>query len=75
MSPYPACLIVDVQMPGLSGLDVQRRLAGSGMPVILITAHDDLNVRAQALFAGALAYLSKPFDDEIFIRAVRAAID
>ncbi|MFM0658397.1 response regulator transcription factor [Paraburkholderia sediminicola] len=70
----PACVILDVQMPGLSGLEVQKRLAGSGMPIIFITAHDDIGVREQALSAGALAYLRKPFDDDIFVRAVRAAI-
>ena len=70
----PACVILDVQMPGLSGLEVQKRLAGSGIPIIFITAHDGIGVREQALSAGALAYLSKPFDDEIFVKAVRAAI-
>jgi FixJ family two-component response regulator len=70
----PDCLILDVQMPGLSGLEVQKRLADSGIPIICITAHDDIGVREQALSAGALAYLRKPFDDEIFVKAVRAAI-
>jgi len=73
-SYHPACVILDVQMPGLNGLEVQRRLAGSGMPIIFITAHDDIGVREQALSAGALAYLRKPFDDETFVEAVRAAI-
>lgn len=73
-SYHPACVILDVQMPGLNGLEVQQRLAGSGMPVIFITAHDDIGVREQALAAGAFAYLRKPFDDEIFVKAVRAAI-
>jgi FixJ family two-component response regulator len=71
----PACVILDVQMPGLSGLEVQKRLASTGIPIIFITAHDDIGVREQALSAGALAYLRKPFDDEIFVKAVRAAID
>jgi FixJ family two-component response regulator len=67
-------VILDVQMPGLSGLEVQQRLAGSGIPIIFITAHDDIGVREQALAAGALAYLRKPFGDEIFVKTVRAAI-
>jgi FixJ family two-component response regulator len=71
----PDCVILDVQMPGLNGLEVQQRLAGSGMPVIFITAHDDIGVREQALAAGAVAYLRKPFNDELFVRTVRAALE
>lgn len=70
----PDCIVLDIQMPGLNGLEVQRRLAGSGIPVIFITAHDEIGVRDRALAAGAAAYLRKPFDDEILIRVVRAAI-
>src|SRR5216684_5728460 len=70
----PACIVLDVQMPGLNGLEVQQRLAGSGIPVIFITAHDDAVVREQALAAGAAGYLRKPFNDEILIKAVRSAI-
>ncbi|MFL9936248.1 response regulator [Paraburkholderia sp. RL18-103-BIB-C] len=73
-SYHPACVILDVQMPGLNGLEVQRRLAGSGLPIIFITAHDDVGIREQALSAGALAYLRKPFNDEIFFRTVRSAL-
>lgn len=71
---HPACLILDVQMPGLNGLDVQRRLAGTSLPIIFITAHDDAGIREEALSAGALAYLRKPFDDETFVRTVRSAL-
>ena len=71
----PDCVILDVQMPGLNGLEVQRRLAGSGLPIIFITAHDDIVVREQALAAGAVAYLRKPFNDELFVKTVRAALD
>ncbi|MGF6754961.1 response regulator transcription factor [Paraburkholderia sp. GAS42] len=71
----PDCVILDVQMPGINGLEVQRRLSGSGIPVIFITAHDDIGVREQALSAGALAYLRKPFNDELFVKTVRAALD
>lgn len=71
----PDCVILDMQMPGLNGLEVQRRLSGSGMPVIFITAHDEVSVREQALAGGAVAYLRKPFDDELFARTVRAALE
>jgi FixJ family two-component response regulator len=70
----PACVILDVQMPGLNGLEVQRQLAGHGVPVIFITAYDEIGVRKQALAAGALAFLRKPFGDEIFLKTVREAI-
>lgn len=70
----PDCIVLDVQMPGMNGLEVQRRMAGNGTPVIFITAHDQLEVRAQALAAGAVAYLRKPFNDDVFIEAVRAAM-
>ncbi len=70
----PACVVLDVQMPGSNGLEVQRQLAGSGFPVLCITAHDETGVREQALAAGAAAYLRKPFNDEILIKAVRTAI-
>jgi FixJ family two-component response regulator len=70
------CLILDVQMPGLNGLQVQERLASSGnpLPVIFITAHDETAAREQALAAGAVAFLRKPFNDELFIKTLRAAL-
>ncbi|RKP43602.1 response regulator transcription factor [Trinickia fusca] len=70
----PDCVILDIQMPGMNGLEVQRRLGGSGMPVILITAYDDVGVRAQALASGAVAYLRKPFNDSILIKTVQTAL-
>ncbi|WP_206997089.1 response regulator transcription factor [Trinickia mobilis] len=70
----PGCVILDIQMPGMNGLEVQRRLDGSGMPVILITAYDDVGVRAQALASGAVAYLRKPFNDSILIKTVQTAL-
>jgi FixJ family two-component response regulator len=70
------CLILDVQMPGLNGLEVQERLASSGnpLPVIFITAHDEMAAREQALAAGAVAFLRKPFNDELFIKTLQAAL-
>jgi FixJ family two-component response regulator len=72
----PDCLILDVQMPGMNGLDVQERLAGSDntVPVIFITAHDDVGVREKALAGGAVAFLRKPFNDELLIKTLREAL-
>jgi len=71
---HPDCVILDIQMPGLNGLEVQLRLAGSGLPVIIITACDDTAVMQQALSAGAFGYFRKPFDDQLFVQTVRAAL-
>ena len=72
-----ACLILDVRMPGLSGLDLQIRLAaaGSRLPIIFITAQEDPQAKSQAMSAGAVGYLQKPFDDEDLLTAIHAAID
>jgi FixJ family two-component response regulator len=71
------CVVLDVQMPGLNGLEVQQRLARSGrsLPIIFITAHDEVGVRERALAAGAVAFLRKPFNDELLIRTLRAALE
>jgi FixJ family two-component response regulator len=72
----PDCLILDVQMPGLNGLDVQERLArnGKNVPVIFITAHDEVGVREKALAGGAVAFLRKPFNDELLIKTMHEAL-
>lgn len=72
----PDCVILDMQMPGLNGLDVQELLAASGskIPLIFITAHDDDGVREKALGAGALAFLRKPFDDELLVKTLHEAL-
>lgn len=70
----PDCVILDVQLPGSSGLEIQRRLARRALPVIVITAYDELAVREQALSAGAVAFLRKPFSDELLLRTLRAAL-
>jgi FixJ family two-component response regulator len=73
--PYePDCVILDIQMPGTNGLEVQRQLAGRGMPVIIITAYDDAGVREQVLAAGAVGYLRKPFNGSVLIRTVQTAM-
>jgi FixJ family two-component response regulator len=71
-----ACLILDVRMPRMSGIELQQRLATAHdpMPIIFITAHGDAETRARALRAGAVAFLDKPFSDEVVLRAVQAAL-
>jgi FixJ family two-component response regulator len=72
-----ACLITDIRMPGMSGLELQARLNAERckIPTIFITAHGDEEMRFQALRAGAVEFLQKPFDDGILIESVRAALD
>ena len=70
----PDCVVLDVHMPGLSGIQVQERLAGTALPVIFITAHDDTVLWDQALAGGAAALLHKPFDDQVFIDTLHAAL-
>jgi FixJ family two-component response regulator len=74
--PDTACLIVDVRMPGMSGLELQQRLRAvqCPRPIIFITAHGDAETRARALRAGAVAFLDKPFREEDLLRAVEAAL-
>lgn len=70
------CLILDVRMPGFSGLALQRQLveAGSRMPIIFITAFADEEAEAQARKAGAVAFLNKPLDEEVLLAAVEEAL-
>ena len=73
----PSCLVLDVRLPQMSGLDLQRQLADTGVqiPIIFITAHGDEEMRLQALRAGAVEFLPKPFDDELLVESVRAALN
>lgn len=73
---HPDCAVLDLQMPGLNGLDVQEQLvkSGSRLPVIFITAHDEVGARERALARGAVAFLRKPFNDELFIKTLSAAL-
>ena len=70
------CLILDARMPGMSGLELQRQmvLANSHLPIIFITAHEDDDRRTQALEAGAVAFLYKPFYEEELLNAIDAAL-
>jgi FixJ family two-component response regulator len=72
-----ACLIADIRMPGMSGLELQAKLnaARCRIPTIFITAHGDSKMRMQALRAGAVEFLAKPFDDEVLLGNVRAALE
>jgi FixJ family two-component response regulator len=72
-----ACLIADIRMPGMSGLELQAQLNAEHckIPTIFITAHGDTKMRMQALRAGAVEFLSKPFDDEVLLENVRAALE
>jgi FixJ family two-component response regulator len=71
------CLIADIRMPGMSGLDLQARLNAEQIriPTIFITAHGDARMRMQALRAGAVEFLAKPFDDQVLLESVRAALE
>jgi FixJ family two-component response regulator len=72
-----ACLIADIRMPGMSGLELQARLNADQcrIPTIFITAHGDERMRMQALRAGAVEFLTKPFDNKALIESVRAALE
>ena len=70
----PAALVLDVRLPGLSGLELQRLLNGSGIPVIYITGHGDIPMSVQAMKAGAIEFLTKPFRDQVLLEAISVAI-
>jgi len=72
-----ACLIADIRMPGISGLELQAKLNAERckIPTIFITAHGDSEMRMQALRAGAVEFLTKPFNDEVLLESVRAALE
>jgi FixJ family two-component response regulator len=71
------CLITDIRMPGMSGLELQARLNAERcrIPIVFITAHGDEKMRMQALRAGAVEFMAKPFDDEALLESVRAALE
>lgn len=72
----PGCLVLDVRLPGLSGLDFQARMAALGvaLPVVLMTGHGDIPMSVQAMKAGAVDFLAKPFRDQDMLDAVAAAL-
>ena len=73
----PGCLVLDISLPGLNGLELQERLsaAGTSMPIIFITGHRDVPMTVKAMKAGAVEFLTKPFSDDVLLRAIRAAIE
>jgi len=75
--PGPSCLVLDVSLPGLNGLDLQQRVAveRADMPIIFITGHGDVPMSVQAMKAGAVEFLTKPFGDNVLLTAIRNAID
>jgi FixJ family two-component response regulator len=73
----PNCLVLDVSLPGLNGLDLQGLVADErpDMPIIFITGHGDVPMTVQAMKAGAVEFLTKPFDDGVLLTAIRAALE
>lgn len=73
----PGCLVLDVRLPGLSGLDFQREMTGSGvhLPIIFISGHGDVPMSVRAMKAGAIEFLTKPFQDEDLLNAIQAGFE
>lgn len=73
----PACLVLDVRLPGLSGLDLQKRIANSGtdLPIIFISGHPDVPMTVQAMKAGAIEFLAKPFREQELLDAIQQALE
>ena len=73
----PSCLVLDVSLPGLNGLDLQKRVAVEriDMPIIFITGHGNVPMTVQAMKAGAVEFLTKPFSDDVLLSAIRNAIE
>jgi len=75
--PVPHCLVLDVSLPGLNGLDLQRLVAGDrrDMPIIFITGYGDVPMTVRAMKAGAVEFLTKPFNDDVLLSAIRSALE
>jgi FixJ family two-component response regulator len=73
----PNCLVLDLSLPGLNGLELQMRIAGDrpDMPIIFITGHGNVPVTVQAMKAGAVEFLTKPFNDKVLLNAIRQALE
>ena len=72
----PSCLVLDVRLPGLNGLELQRQLVDRAeMPIVFITGHGDVPMSVQAMKAGAVEFLTKPFEEDVLLDAIRGAIE
>ncbi len=73
----PSCMVLDVSLPGLNGLELQKRVSSEqrDMPIIFITGHGDIPMTVQAMKAGAVEFLTKPFSDDILLNAIRNAVE
>ena len=73
----PSCLVLDLQLPGLSGLDLQKRMADAGLeiPIVFLTGHGNIPTSVKAMKAGAVEFLTKPVDEEDLLRAIQEAIE
>jgi len=73
----PSCLVLDLQLPGLSGLDLQKRMAEAGLeiPIVFLTGHGDIPASVQAMKAGAVGFLTKPFDEQDLLQAIQEAVE
>ena len=73
----PGCLVLDVSLPGVSGLELQRKLADAGVriPIIFLTGHGDIPMTVKAIQSGAVEFLTKPFDDQDLLNAIQVAFD
>ncbi len=76
-SPVPSCLLLDISMPGLNGLELQKRVAAEhpDVPIIFITGHGDVPKSVEAMKAGAVEFLTKPFNDEVLLGSIRQALE
>ena len=76
-SDGPSCLVLDVNLPGVNGLDFQRELADAGIqiPIIFVTGHGDIPMTVKAMKSGAVEFLTKPFDDQDLLNAIQQALD
>lgn len=76
VAPVPHCLVLDVTLPGLTGLELQQQLAERrDMPIIFITGYGDIPMSVQAMKAGAVEFLTKPFDTDVLLEAIRGAVE
>ena len=76
-APIPSCLVLDLSLPGLNGLELQKRVAveGSEIPIIFITGHGDIPKTVEAMKGGAVEFLTKPFNDEVLLTAIERALE